>query len=120
MKEFEKWFKKAESDLYTVQLLLKDDNCKPDICCFHSQQAAEKYLKAYLVARNIDFPKTHDLKKLVEICATSNLHFITISKIAIRLSDFGITPRYPGFIEDPTIDDAQQAYENAITVKEFV
>jgi HEPN domain-containing protein len=120
MKEFEKWFKKAENDLYTVQLLLKDDNCKPDICCFHSQQAAEKYLKAYLVSRNREFPFTHDLKKLIDLCGVINLKFLEIEKIAERLSEFGVTPRYPDAFDDLVLSDAQQAYENSLTIKDFI
>lgn len=120
MKEFEKWIKKAEGDLYNVELLLKDGNKLPDVCCFHSQQAAEKYLKAYLVARNVDFPKTHDLKKLVLVCLEFNSNFIDILKVASRLSDFGVSPSYPGFLDDIIEADAKQAYENALTIKEFI
>ena len=29
MKEFEKWFKKAEQDLFTIEALLKLENCPP-------------------------------------------------------------------------------------------
>ncbi len=120
MKEFEKWFKKAESDLFTVQLLLKAENFPKDICCFHSQQAAEKYLKAYLVSRSVDFPKTHDLKRLVDLCFQFNKRFSEISKISSRLSDFGTTPRYLDDFDDLTTSDAEQAFENTLIIKEFV
>ena len=42
-----------------------DKEIFPDIICFHSQQSAEKYLKAYLVFLDQDFPKTHALEDLV-------------------------------------------------------
>lgn len=120
MKEFEKWIKKAESDLYTVQLLLNDKNCQPDICCFHCQQAAEKYLKAYLVARNKNFPKTHDLDLLVKLLVTINPKFQELFEITDKLNDQAVAPRYPGSEHEPTIGDAQQAYENTLTIKDFV
>ena len=86
MKNYEKWFKKAEEDIYTAKLLLKETDSPVCIICFHSQQAAEKYLKAYLVVRNIDFPKTHDLKILINICLTFNQKFFRL--IHIILSAF--------------------------------
>ncbi|HEY4875935.1 MAG TPA: HEPN domain-containing protein, partial [Puia sp.] len=84
MKEFEKWIKKAEGDLYNVELLLKSENCQTDICCFHAQQAAEKYLKSYLVRYNIDFPKTHDLIELMNLCKTKNLQFEQLKPFCLR------------------------------------
>lgn len=60
--DFRAWFKKAESDLKTAEhILTLKESCPFDIVCFHAQQCAEKYLKALLVFRSIDFPKTHDL-----------------------------------------------------------
>lgn len=37
------------------------------ICCFHAQQAAEKAIKAVLVAHLIDFPWTHSLPTLTKL-----------------------------------------------------
>jgi len=57
MKEFEKWIKKAESDLLVITNNLASVEIPIDACCFHAQQAAEKYLKAYLVSKQIPFLK---------------------------------------------------------------
>jgi HEPN domain-containing protein len=40
------WLRKASSDAAAVESLLKDSNL--DAACFRAQQAAEKYLKAFL------------------------------------------------------------------------
>jgi HEPN domain-containing protein len=52
------WIKKAENDLITAKNSL---NIKPepplDTICFHAQQCAEKYLKAFLVYHEIEFEK---------------------------------------------------------------
>ena len=120
MQEFEKWIKKAEGDLYNVQLLLKDDNCQPDICCFHCQQAAEKYLKPFFVSRQLDFPKTHDLELLIKLIVNQKPVFIQILPAALAITNYGLTPRYPDDTHEPTIGDAQQAYQNALIIKEFV
>lgn len=120
MKEFEKWIKKAEGDLYNVQLLLKDDNCQPDICCFHCQQAAEKYLKSFFISRQLDFPKTHDLELLIKLLVKQITNFIDILPNALAITNYGVMPRYPDDTHEPTIGDAKQAYQNAIIIKEFV
>lgn len=66
--------KKGRRDFITAQNGLHDiTEVFPDIVCVHAQQAAEKYLKAYLVFLNLDFPKTHALEDLVLI-ASKKIH----------------------------------------------
>ncbi|MFQ6098037.1 MAG: HEPN domain-containing protein, partial [Armatimonadota bacterium] len=55
------WVAKAASHLGVARHLLSDGSPYVEVICFHAQQAAEKYLKAFLVERQIEFPKTHDL-----------------------------------------------------------
>lgn len=112
MKEFEKWFRKAENDLLVIKNNLVSDEIPIDACCFHAQQAAEKYLKAYLVSKQINFPKTHDLQSLNNLCITINVSFNQITEPAIRLSDYAIAPRYPDAFDDLTIDDANNAQKD--------
>ena len=90
MKEFEKWFRKAESDLLVIKNNLISTEIPIDACCFHAQQAAEKYIKAYLVSRLINFPKTHDLQSLLNLCISVNQSFNNVFEPCIRLFDFAI------------------------------
>ena len=120
MKEYEKWFKKAEGDLMKITNVISLENAPYDLCCFHAQQAAEKYLKSYLVVRNSAFPKTHDLVQLIELCLKFNTQFNDILQISYRLSEYGVTPRYPDGVDDIEVEEAKQAYQNALTIKEFV
>ena len=120
MKEFEKWFRKAESDLLVIKNNMASTEIPVDACCFHAQQAAEKYLKAYLVSKQINFPKTHDLKALLSLCITMHPFFTEINESAIRLSDYAITPRYPDAFDDLTLSDAKIAYEDALFIKDFI
>jgi HEPN domain-containing protein len=57
MKDFEQWLKKAENDLLSIQNNLQSKDIPADVCCFHAQQVAEKYFKAYLVRKKILFLK---------------------------------------------------------------
>ena len=120
MKEFEKWFKKAEVDLIMIQNVIHVKDAPYDLCCFHAQQASEKYLKAYLIAKNIAFPYTHNLITLLLLCKHQNDNFKKIEKNCEAVTDFGISPRYPDDIDDLTFDDAKKAYEDAIAIKAYV
>lgn len=120
MKEHEKWFRKAESDLLVIETCIAAKVETYDACCFHAQQAAEKYLKAYLVSRNISFPKTHDLQLLVKLIITVNPTFNEILPIAIGLIDYGVTPRYPDLLHEPELADAKKALLDANAIKQFV
>lgn len=64
---------KADHDIQAVELLM--DVGATDVICFHLQQAAEKILKAYLQANSIEFPRTHDLDALLDICAATTDRF---------------------------------------------
>ena len=60
---------RANKDIAVIENLFESG---PDLyastICFHAQQAVEKFLKAFLVFHNIDFPKTHDLDFLLLEC----------------------------------------------------
>jgi HEPN domain-containing protein len=120
MKEFEKWFKKAENDLLVITNNLSSEKIPVDACCFHAQQAAEKYLNAYLVSKKIYFPKIHDLQALNNLCIDATPLFKQIQEHALRLSDFAIDPRYPDAFDDLTIEDAKNALHDTIEIKNFI
>lgn len=63
--------------------------------CFHAQQCAEKYIKAVLVFRGIDFPKTHDLEKLSALLPAALRPHLTPEEQR-RLAGYAIAARYPG------------------------
>ena len=120
MKEYEKWIRKADNDLLNIQNNLASANVPIDTCCFHAQQASEKYLKAYLVFKNKQFPKTHDLQSLILLCAEINPMFNELSDFVSGIIDFGVEVRYPDQFDDLTLEDAKNAYQTALKVKAFV
>ncbi len=58
------WLDKASADLAAARVLLEASDIDPEIAGYHAQQAAEKALKAVLVHRGIEVPRTHDLERL--------------------------------------------------------
>jgi len=64
------WLDKAAPDFEAAEQLSMQSGRFREIVAFHCQQAVEKYLKALLVHRQVEFPKTHDIAKLLDRVAT--------------------------------------------------
>jgi HEPN domain-containing protein len=88
-----------------------------EISVFHCQQCAEKALKAYLVAHEIDPPKIHDLPILCKMCAEIDGEFQSLMDISSDLNPYAVAARYPKQLVsdeaevDLAIDKAQQIYD---------
>lgn len=93
------WVAKAENDLKAAALVLRaGKECPADMVCFHAQQVVEKYLKALLAAQGIPFPKTHNIRKLVEsLPAGAQLNLSEDEQD--ELTDYATAARYPGWGE---------------------
>ncbi len=62
----DEWISKAESDYTMAGLAMSGGEVPvPDGACFHAQQYAEKYLKAFLTEHQREFPRTHFLIALL-------------------------------------------------------
>ena len=96
-KLIKEWLNKAEADFETTTLLykIKKKNMRY-IIAFHCQQAVEKYLKALLICNKIDFPKTHDLVKLLDLIGTKDPFLNGLRKELNLLNPFAVGFRYPG------------------------
>ncbi len=102
------WISKAEQDYQTAETMSrKRKHHVPDIVGFHSQQCIEKYLKAYLVLKRIDFPKTHDLIDLLELVIAKD-PLIESYRADLRiLNPFSVQFRYPG--DSATVEESKIA-----------
>lgn len=113
-----KWFEKADHDLMAAQVVIDLRPLILDVACFHCQQAVEKYFKAYLVFKNVDFKKTHDVDLLQVKCVEVDSDFNSID--LKNLNDFGVDIRYPGDMLAPDISEAKEYFLIAERVKEMV
>ncbi len=115
----EEWVAKAENDFISADLLLHAGAFPvPDTACFHCQQCAEKYLKAYLQEHNVRFERRHDLMPLLELCLTLDQGFEILRSDLQQLENFSISVRYPGVDVSPEI--AKEALVAATKVRGFV
>jgi HEPN domain-containing protein len=80
-----------------------------DDLCFDAQQAAKKSIKAVLVHRKIDFPKTHNIRALLELADPTRSQISKEIWQAIDLTNYAVETRYPGAAEPVTRNEYRQA-----------
>lgn len=113
------WIDKAEGDFATAERELRaEDHPNYDAVCFHSQQCAEKYLKAYLQEAGIPFRKTHDLAELLDSALTIERDWEQMRPNLNALSSFAVEYRYPG--ETADIDEATEALDQCRKVRDAI
>ena len=113
------WIRKADLDVRTVERLCSEEPFR-DIVAFHAQQAAEKYLKALLTRHQIEFPKTHELRRLLELLMPKEPHLAASLADIKWLEPFGVEVRYPGDHPDTLPGDEQRARKLAQMVRDAV
>jgi HEPN domain-containing protein len=118
--EAQDWLDRAERDLMAADRMLNHSEPLYDATVFHTQQAVEKALKAFLVAHGREFPKIHDLVPLVVWCQRIDPEFARFAKAARMLTPYATRFRYPGGLLEPEADEAQQAFEIAVDVVKTV
>jgi len=111
------WVDKAEEDYELVLISLRRTTPLTYGATFHAQQFAEKYLKGLLVLRGQTPAKIHDLVLLSDQCLQVGFLVPVDTFDLQKLSTFAALARYPG--EDPTIEDAQEAFRIAKAVRAF-
>ncbi len=105
------WIEIAESDWDTARreiTIVDDSNFRA--VCFHCQQCAEKYLKAFIQELSIEPAYTHDLKVLLDDVVAHDSTFAPLRKSCVSLTTYAVSYRYPG--SKPTVEEASQALED--------
>ena len=116
----EQWLRKAETDLQAAQALLSHAPPLLYPSCFHAQQAAEKYLKAFLTWHQVEFPKTHAIGELLDLVAAVDAALADGLAVATALSPYGVVVRYPGDQPEPDSAEAAEALSLAWRVRDAV
>jgi HEPN domain-containing protein len=81
-------------DELVLERLLDDRDVDDDTLGFHAKHAAEKLLKAALVARKPDYPRTHNLGVLIELLSDAGVKLPANLANIDRLTPFGTAFRY--------------------------
>jgi HEPN domain-containing protein len=114
------WLEKAAADLDAAEQLCTQGGRFREIIAFHCQQAAEKYLKALLVRHQIEFPKTHDIAKLLDRVAAVNASIAESLRDADVLTPFGVEVRYPSEAPEVLPGGETEAIDIARLVRDAV
>jgi HEPN domain-containing protein len=115
------WILKADKDLTSAEHELTfGDDAVTETICFHSQQAAEKFLKAYLVYLEISFTKTHEIGELITHCELKDNEIGALKEEVDILTDYAVTVRYPDDFYVPEIEEAKESYDLAIKVRNYI
>jgi len=112
------WILKADDDLNVAEYIVASGYYSAT--GFHCQQSAEKYLKAYLVWNDREFPKTHDLELLLDLVEAVDRELTAPLRDIIVLTVYSVEVRYPGDIPEMSSDDVNKAMSLARMVKEAV
>ncbi len=89
------WLTKADEDLSFAETTLLEGNTFFAQICFHFQQAAEKYLKAFIIAAGMEFEKVHNLVYLLKTCRRIEPSLENLFEECELLNASYIDTRYP-------------------------
>ena len=109
----------AKKDLKASKFLSTDDDVYVEGVCFHSQQCAEKALKAFLDLNGVRYPFIHDLERLCLDCKNIDNTFSEIFNHCLILNNYSAQSRYIDDSEVP-IEEMYEAIKLAEEVYNFV
>ena len=119
MSLFDEWIGFAEEDFKGAEAM---NSVIPtplmNLVCYHAEQCAEKYFKAFLVFHNAPPPRTHDLAELLKLCAAFDANLQTLDPQVQILNPYTTRTRYPGSAE--FIADGNNALLAMRTIRDSV
>ena len=114
------WVEKAEEDYGFACAALECTDYFAQVC-FHFHQAAEKYLKPFIVTNKLEFRAVHNLLELLEIGRQSEPTIEQLQEACRFLNPFYIDTRYP--VHWPVHydkDTAAKAKEMADKIRDWI
>lgn len=107
----------ARDDLASARALDEAEDVSSANSGFHAQQAVEKALKAVLATREIDFPFTHNITLLMQLCEDAGFELPDDLSDADRLIPYAAALRYG--LGDPAAVASDQAMKWAALAIEW-
>lgn len=113
------WLERAKSNLTRARQPKPKGVFYEDLC-FDAQQAAEKAIKALLIAEAVDFRFVHDIGELLRSLEKEGAAIPSTIRDAAELTEFAVEARYPGPFEPVTEDEWKRAVALAEKVVSWV
>jgi len=112
----DEWIEKAEADYKgAMGLNRRRKEPLPDLVCFHCQQCAEKYLKAFLIAHGFVPPRTHDLQRLLALTTAHDATLAALDADCAALTPYAVDFRYPS--STATVAEAKDAVKTVRRIR---
>jgi HEPN domain-containing protein len=116
------WIAKADEDIEAVELCLAAGERMANVAAFHSQQAAEKLLKALISTSSIEPPRVHDLAELSDVATKARPDVQPLAEKIESITSWAVLTRYPshGDTVPPTMDEISDALALVKRLRLFV
>jgi HEPN domain-containing protein len=111
----EEWLRRARGNL-ALGKIDKPAEVYFEELCYNLQQAAEKAIKGIILHKKLGFPFTHDIETLLSTLREEGVNIPENILEAIRLTEYAVEVRYPGFRE--TVSEKE--YQEAVRLAEQV
>ena len=99
----------ARRDLRALRAMHDVDAFPDEIFGFHAKQSVEKALKAWLAFLGKEFPKTHDLKRLIDMLRDSGISTDQMDSF-VDLNAFAVQYRYESlYANEEPVDRSELA-----------
>ncbi|OGY92576.1 MAG: hypothetical protein A3H70_00775 [Candidatus Komeilibacteria bacterium RIFCSPLOWO2_02_FULL_48_11] len=96
-----RWRKQAEYDLQQAERCSADNSFAYG--CFFAEQAAQKFLKSYLIGQGQRFINIHSVGELLKEAGSLDKKFIALVPMGQKLDRYYLSSRYPDALPDPAI-----------------
>lgn len=96
--------RKAEQDAVIVRRAVTDSEIADEIAGFHTQQVAEKYLKAVLCKAGVTYRRTHDLQELRDLLSDSGIQPPPEMEMLLEWSPYAVEYRYGEWLPSEPVD----------------
>ena len=110
------WLRRARSNLARASHGRETPDVLFEDSCFDAQQAAEKALKALLVFKAVEVPRTHSISELLTVLSRLGFDVPADVQEAAALTDYAVAARYPGPSEPVVLEDLERALATATAV----
>jgi len=96
--------RKATEDAVALREFEGNPNIADTILGFHAQQAIEKWLKAVLASKSVDFEYTHDLRRLIELLENTGVTLPLNTREVVMFTEFAVPLRYEDLLDAEPLD----------------
>ena len=113
------WIAYADRNWRRTQVLLNADDAEG--AAFHLQQALEKYLKGFLLAKGWRLKKTHELETLLVEAVKYDSSLKSFRQLCEKISTYYFTERYPQSLDSgTTTEEVQQDMSEADQLRKIL